>query len=120
MKLDLNKIYILIICVLIIGLAFQRINLINNSNSYIENIEHLNEKNDSLIAETKKINNQIQNLNLLISSYKSEIEQNKIQLDSLEILANNNKRKYNETLNRINILSNRAVVGEFTKTFGTR
>jgi len=120
MKLDLNKVYIVIIFILLIGLIFQRINLINNSSKYIDDIEYLNEKNDSLIYENEKFNNQIKNLNTIILSYKLKIEHDKIQLDSLKTLANNNKRKYNETLNRINVLSNRAIVSEFTKTFNTR
>jgi chromosome segregation ATPase len=120
MKLDLNKIYICIIVVLLIGLIFQRISLINTTTKYDNKIENLTQKNDSLLADIAKTNTQISSLNSMISTYKSEIEQSKSQLDSLKILADKNKQKYNEARNRINALSNRAVVSEFTKTFGSR
>jgi len=120
MKLDLNKIYICIIVVLLIGLIFQRISLINTTNKYDIEVENLTQKNDSLLADMAKTNTKISSLNSMISTYKSEIEQSKLQLNNLKIIADKNKQKHNEARTRINALSNRALVSEFTKTFGSR
>ena len=120
MKLDLSKVYLSIIIVLIVVSTFQYIRFSNTVSEYDIRIEKLKQKNDSLFASIEKTNAQISSLNSMISTYKSEIEQSKLQLDSLKTLADKNKQKYNEARNRINALSNRAVVSEFTKTFGSR
>ena len=120
MKLDLNKIYLSIVLVLIAIIVFQYIRSSNTISEYDMRIEKLKQKNDSLFNSIKQTNAQISTLNSMVSTYKSEIEQSKLQLDSLKTVADKNKQKYNEARNRINALSDRAVVSEFTKTFGSR
>lgn len=120
MKLDTSKVYLSIIIVLLAVITFQYVRSSNTISEYDVRIEKLKQKNDSLFASIEKTNAQISSLNSMISTYKSEIEQSKLQLDSLKIVADKNKQKHNETRTRINALSNRALVSEFTKTFGSR
>ena len=98
MKLDLNKIYICIIIILFSGLIYQYFKTDNIKNNYDNQIKTLNIKNDSLISNVNKNNTKIKDLNYVILSYESEIEQKDLQLHNLKKISYINKLKYNEII----------------------
>ena len=80
-------------------------------------LNELHKQNDSLFLNIKLKQNEITKLDSVTNIYKDKIEKNKIELTALKIKADNFKIKYNEEHNRINTLSNRNTVNEFTNAF---
>ena len=73
--------------------------------------------NDSLVLNIKQTQSQIKSLDSVANVLKFKIEQDKNELATLKIKSDKIKNKYNEEHNRINNLSSKSVVSEFTDAF---
>jgi chromosome segregation ATPase len=97
--------------------------IIVNNIRFAKDIDHKNElkrlhqQNDSLQANIESNKVLINSLSFEIDSFKTKIEVNKKELATLKHKAKKNKDKYNEESNRINSLSNTAIISEFTNAF---
>jgi chromosome segregation ATPase len=106
--------YIVVIIIAVIITA----NLKYASNiDYKNEIKNLHKQNDSLQANIDSNTVIIKSLSLEINNFKLKIEEDKKELANLKIKAKKNKDKYNEESNRINSLSNTAIISEFTNAF---
>ena len=101
------------------GLVLLIINIFNINPNFNLNKENevLNHKIDSLQSNIDSFNVKIMKLDSLNSIYKKEIKQNQIKLSELKLKSDLNKKKQNEENNRINNLSNSALISEFTNAF---
>lgn len=112
-KIKILAPYILILILFII-IIFQ----FQYPKSDLENsLNKLHKQNDSLLLNIKLKQNEITKLDSVTNIHKDKVEKNEIELTALKIKADNFKIKYNEEHNRINTLSNRNVVNEFTNAF---
>ena len=112
-KIKILAPYILILILFII-IVFQS----QHPKSDLENrLNELHKQNDSLLLDIKLKQNEITKLDSVTNIYKDKVEKDKTELTLLKIKADNFKIKYNEEHNRINTLSNRNVVNEFTNAF---
>jgi len=97
--------------------------IIVNNIRFAKDIDHKNElkrlhqQNDSLQANIESNKVLINSLSFEIDSFKTKIEESKKELATLKHKAKKNKDKYNEESNRINSLSNTAIISEFTNAF---
>lgn len=89
----------------------------NHDNKFKHQIVNLHRQNDSLLLSISKSESKIYKMDSLIYIYKSRIDSNKNKLANLQIIADQNKQKYNEERNRLTNLSNKSIVGEFTNAF---
>ena len=101
------------------GLVLLIINIFNINPNFNLNKENevLNHKIDSLQSNIDSFNVKIMKLDSLNSIYEKEIKQNQIKLSELKLKSDLNKKKQNEENNRINNLSNNALISEFTNAF---
>jgi hypothetical protein len=89
----------------------------NDSNNFNNQTTILHQQNDSLLLSISKNESQIRKMDSLIHIYESRVDSSKNKLADLQIIADQNKQKYNEERNRLINLSNKSVVGEFTNAF---
>ena len=101
------------------GLVLLIINIFNINPNFNLNKENevLNHKIDSLQSNIDSFKVKIVKLDSLNSIYEKEIKQNQIKLSELKQKSDLNKKKQNEENNRINNLSNSALISEFTNAF---
>ena len=109
----------LIRAVIYSGLVLLIINIFNINPNFNLNKENkvLNHKIDSLQSNIDSFKVKIVKLDSLNSIYEKEIKQNQIKLSELKLKSDLNKKKQNEENNRINNLSNSALISEFTNAF---
>jgi len=110
------KWYITILILLLI-IFFQCFKYSGNRSDFENEIEKLHKQNDSLFCNIDLNVLKIKQLDSAINIFKFKIEQDKLRLDSLKIISDKNKQKYDKEHNRINSLSNSAVAREFADTF---
>jgi vancomycin permeability regulator SanA len=109
---------IVIIGVLLLLIIIQYFTLNkNSSNNFNNQTTILHQQNDSLLLSISKNESQIHKMDSLIHIYESRVDSSKNKLADLQIIADQNKQKYNEEHNRLINLSNKSVVGEFTNAF---
>jgi len=80
-------------------------------------INELNKQNDSLVLNIKQTQFQIKSLDSVANILKFKVEQDKNELTALKAKSDKIKNKYNEEHNRINNLSSKFLVSEFTDAF---
>jgi hypothetical protein len=97
-------------------LVFFIFNISPNSNFNKQN-ELLKFKIDSLQSTIDSSKVKIDRLDSINKVYQLEIKNTKQKLSDLKIKSDLYKKKYNEEHNRINNLSNDAIVSEFTNAF---
>jgi hypothetical protein len=108
---------IVTIIILLMVIVFQYFTFNNNQSDFKSKIDILHHKNDSLLLEINKNELKIQKMDSLVNIYQSRIDSNKSELADLQIVADENEKKYNEERNRLIIISNKSVVREFTNAF---
>lgn len=84
---------------------------------YKNQIKSLHQQNDSLQSNEEFNKVLIDSLSFEINNLKTKIKKEKKELAGLKPKAKKNKDKYNEESNRINSLSDTALIREFTNAF---
>lgn len=109
----------LVKAIIYLGLVLLIINIFNINPNFNLNKENevLNQKIDSLQLNIDSFKVKIIKLDSLNYIYEKEIKQNQIKLSELKLKSDLNKKKQNEENNRINNLSNNALINEFTNAF---
>lgn len=88
------------------------------TNSYNNTeLDLLHKQNDSLCKSLEISSLKLVKLDSLTLTLKNEIDITKKELSSLEIKSKKIKQQYDAQTNRINNLSNTAVISEFTEAF---
>lgn len=106
--------YALLIVLCIVSYYF----IIRPENLKLKNrINELHKQNDSLVLDIKQTHLQIKSLDSVANILKFKVEQDKTELAALKTKSDKIKNKYNEEHNRINNLSSKSVVSEFTDAF---
>ena len=102
-----------------IGLVLLIVNILNINPNFrlAKENEALNNKIDSLQANIDSTKIKIAQLDSIATVYKKQVTEDKTKLSGLKYKADLYKTKYNEEHNRINNLSNDALVSEFTNAF---
>ena len=102
-----------------VGLVLLIVNILNiNPNFRLDKQnEILSRKIDSLQANIDSNKVKIAQLDSVATVYKQQVIEDKTKLSGLKYKADLYKTKYNEEHNRINNLSNDALVSEFTNAF---
>ena len=102
-----------------IGLVLLIVNILNINPNFrlAKENKALNNKIDSLQANIDSSKVKIAQLDSVATVYKKQVIENKTKLSGLKYKADLYKTKYNEEHNRINNLSNDALVSEFTNAF---
>jgi uncharacterized coiled-coil DUF342 family protein len=102
-----------------IGLVLLIVNILNINPNFrlAKENKALNNKIDSLQANIDSTKIKIAQLDSVTTVYKKQVTEDKTKLSGLKYKADLYKTKYNEEHNRINNLSNDALVSEFTNAF---
>jgi len=104
----------LLIILLIIFVGYL---LINNSNSKLIDTKHYEKKVDSLNGKIEYYDSKIDLVEKSIEIYVAKTAQYDIELANLKNNSEIYKKQYEESINRINIMSNSDLEREFTNTF---
>jgi hypothetical protein len=109
--------FVITIIILLMVVVFQYFTLNQNKNDFNSKINTLKHINDSLLLNISKNDLKIKKMDSLANIYESRVDSSKNKLADLQVIANQNKQKYNEERNRLINLSNKSIVGEFTNAF---